>query len=393
MKTSKSTASSCSDASHFSQCRPNQSNVHQSGPSSTKSSSATSSRTGRSTHSDPTPPTSTGSARSTSRSVRLPRSATTTNPPPPSTESEKPSTELPLPLPLLEVSSSRADCCLCSYSSHTCVVVATEDNESDDESYANESDDSDESDEESDDEEEEEIDDEELQGLAEDLAEEMPTTRKSLSKKGSTPKKTKSDVDELSGALASGLSLSSGLSKAWYSPNFGTFPFNMYSYRDEEFPVEHMVVEVLAPNLPIEFIRTVQVMPCGTKLKIVIGTPRWLFEETFIQRRFEGDFHAQHAGVDCFVENVIQPVRSKFKGEDRWIEGAPVIIPLTKKCVSGDVTWSRGTWRTRNMDLVEGQVQFNWVISIRLKTTKMFEIRNNNADVQNFAGLDDDDAL
>jgi hypothetical protein len=270
--------------------------------------------------------------------------------------------------------------------------VATEDDESDDASYANESNDSDESDEESED--KEEIDDEELQGLAEDLEEMPSSTRKSLSKKGSTtPKKTKSDVDELS-ALASGISLSSsGLSQAWFSPNFGTFPFTMYAYRDEEHPVEHMVVEVLAPNLPNEYIRAVQVMPCGTKLKIAIGTPRWLFEETFIQRRFEDAFHAQHAGVDCFVENVIQPVRSKFKGEDRWIEGAPVIIPLTKKCVSGDVTWSRGTWRTRNMDLVEGQVQFNWVISIMLKTTKVFELRNNNADVQNFAGLDDNDAL
>jgi len=45
------------------------------------------------------------------------------------------------------------------------------------------------------------------------------------------------------------------------------------------------------------------------------------------------------------------------------------------------------------MDVVEGQVQLNWVISMMLKTTKVFELCNNNINVQNFAGLDDNDAL
>jgi hypothetical protein len=191
---------------------------------------------------------------------------------------------------LLKVSSSRADCCLCSLIILTLVNTAEEDESN------NESDDAeDKSEEESAD--DEEVDKEELQGLQEDLK--IPAL---CNKKGSTPKK-KSAVDELS-VLISGLTLSSGTTQpTWYSPSW-TFPFTIYAYRDEEHPVEHMIVEVLTPNVPNEFVHTMQVMPFGTKLKLVVGTPCWFYEERFIQKRFEGDFHTQHADVDCFVKNV-----------------------------------------------------------------------------------------
>jgi hypothetical protein len=35
----------------------------------------------------------------------------------------------------------------------------------------------------------------------------------------------------------------------------------------------------------------------------------------------------------------------------------------------------------------------NWVISVMLKTTKVYELRNDEQAVENFAGLDDADAL
>jgi hypothetical protein len=145
--------------------------------------------------------------------------------------------------------------------------------------------------------------------------------------------------------------------------------------------------------VPNEFIRSFQVMACGTKLKVLIGTPRWFFEHSFIKCRLGADYHAQHTAVENFEANVVQPVCSKFKDNDPWIEGAPVIIPLPEKCHVGDVNWHRGTWRTRGMELVQNQVQFNWVISVMLKTTRVYELRNDVAAVQQYAGLDDADAM
>jgi hypothetical protein len=45
------------------------------------------------------------------------------------------------------------------------------------------------------------------------------------------------------------------------------------------------------------------------------------------------------------------------------------------------------------MELVQNQVQFNWVISVMLKTTRVYELRNDVAAVQQYAGLDDADAM
>lgn len=232
------------------------------------------------------------------------------------------------------------------------------------------------------------ISEDELQGLEDDLK--MPASAKKPAKKSTTPKKVAA-VEEIT-ELASGLAISSGTKSSWYSPSY-QFPYVIYAFKDENHPVEHCVVELLAPTVPNEFIRSFQVMACGTKLKVLIGTPRWFFEHSFIERRLGADYHAQHTGVENFETNVVQPVRSKFKDNDPWIEGAPVIIPLPKKCHVGDVTWQRGTWRTRGLELVAGQVQFNWVISIMLKTTKVYELRNDVAAVQQYAGLDDADAM
>jgi hypothetical protein len=232
------------------------------------------------------------------------------------------------------------------------------------------------------------LSDEEVQGLEEDLK--MPASAKKPASAEKSPKKVV-PIDEIT-ELASGLTISTARSSPWYNLTY-QFPYVIYAFRDENNPVEHLVVEILAPTVPTEFIRVIEVMPCGTKLKVAIGTPRWFAEHTFIQRRLGGEYHAQHAAVDNFVTNVVQPIRSKFKENNPWIEGAPCIIPLPKKCQTGDINWQRGTWRTRNMDVVQGQIQFNWVISVVLKTTKVYELRNDEQAVENFAGLGDDDAL
>lgn len=258
-------------------------------------------------------------------------------------------------------------------------LTAADNDESEDESYANESGEETESDEDADD---VSIDEEERVGLQEDLK--MPAQRK----KSKSPKKD--GVPELT-KLAEGLTIAPKVG-GWYSKTW-TFPYVVYAYKDEELPVEHMVVEVLAPTVPLNFIKKLEVTPCGLWLKIEIPVPRWFFESGFIERKFRDAFHGQHIGVECFDANVTQPIRKQHKDGDPMVMGDAFMINLPKKCVVGDVTWRRGTFRTRNMEEVHGQTQFNFVISVHLKTTRVYEVRNEVLEDDNFAGLDDDDAL
>jgi hypothetical protein len=154
-----------------------------------------------------------------------------------------------------------------------------------------------------------------------------------------------------------------------------------------------MLVKLLALTVPLNFIKKVEVMPCGTRLKIKIPVPCWFFAKDFIERKFRDAFQGQHIGVDYFDANVTQPDCAEHRDEDRSIMGEPFIIALPKKCVVGDVTWSRGTFRTRGMEEVQGQMQFNFIISVHLKTTRVYQVRNEVQYDDNFAGLDDDDAL
>jgi hypothetical protein len=92
-------------------------------------------------------------------------------------------------------------------------------------------------------------------------------------------------VEEIA-ELASSLSISSSTKSSWYSPNYQQFPYTIYMFKNEN-----------TPAVSTKFVCTIKVMPCGTKLKVVIGVPRLFFEHLFIQRRLGDDNHAQHSLV------------------------------------------------------------------------------------------------
>ena len=105
------------------------------------------------------------------------------------------------------------------------------------------------------------------------------------------------------------------------------------------------------------------------------------------------DFHGQHAAVKNFMDNVVQPVRETHAEPDPWIEGDPFIIPLPEKCYPGEIQPERGSFSTHGVEPIQGQIQFNWVLSVPLRTTKEFHLCNAPQAAANFAGLDDDDAM
>ncbi len=250
-----------------------------------------------------------------------------------------------------------------SFTTQNCFLAAAEpdDNEGE-ESYSAAADD---------DKEEEPIDEEELEGLEEDLK--MPATRR---KSKTPPRNTAPAEDEIT-VLARGMTISEPTNE-WSSPNW-SFPYIIYAYKDEEQPLRHMHVDIMMPGVPENFIRKMEVLSCGKKLSVQVGTPRWFFETTYLTRVMGNNFHAQHAAVDNFEENVVQPVRRKFKENNPWIESSPCIVNLPEKCHVGDAQWSRGYFRTANAPDPGGMIQYTWITFVMLKTTKTFELRNNGA--------------
>ena len=280
---------------------------------------------------------------------------------------------------------------LVSFITHDSFLVAAAaeppDEEEDDESYvsANEEAVDDEEEEEALDDEGELIDQDELQGLEEDLK--MPATTRS--KKSLTPPRTpprsarqSATADELT-ILAKGMTISDSTSE-WYSPN-QSFPYVIYAYKDEINPVQHMCVDILMPGIPDDYLRKIEVLPCGKNLSVLVGAPRWFYEVSYLQRAMGAEFHAQHEAVVNFEENVVQPVRRSFKENNPWIESAPCIIPLPQKCHVGDAQWRRGYFLSANAPDPGGMTQYNWVTFVKLKTTKTYELRNAGAAVVDFA--------
>ena len=131
----------------------------------------------------------------------------------------------------------------------------------------------------------------------------MPATRR---KSKTPPRNTAPAEDEIT-VLARGMTISEPTNE-WSSPNW-SFPYVIYAYKDEEQPLRHMHVNIMMLGVPENFIRKIEVLSCGKKLSVLVGTPRWFYETTYLTRVMGNNFHAQHAAVDNFEENVVQPVR------------------------------------------------------------------------------------
>ncbi len=104
-----------------------------------------------------------------------------------------------------------------------------------------------------------------------------------------------------------------------------------------------MHVELFAPDLPEEMIRSIRVRPCGTKLEVLIAVPCWFFESVFMECRLGDNFRQQHAAVEAHMMHVVQPVRLAAPSTDNFICGSPYLIPLPEEFVDGQIQWTRGT--------------------------------------------------
>jgi hypothetical protein len=105
--------------------------------------------------------------------------------------------------------------------------------------------------------------------------------------------------------------------------------------------------------LPPEFIQHTKVLPNGIQFNLLVGVPRWMYEESYVKAHM-GEANNTSSAIfqafDCFV---IQPIRKLFPGTSDWIEGTPQIVDLDEECVEGPVPKHFGNTLTKGIDQID----------------------------------------
>ncbi len=243
-------------------------------------------------------------------------------------------------------------------------AAALPDKSSDDESYNSE----DNSDEETigtqGTQEDTDVNESEVEDLEEDAAaNDIMSTKKRATKPGGkskSPKKpaSNSDVEDLTNRTSS-LAVSRPIF-THYSARYMN-PFNIYGFTEDN-RIRYNV-EVQTPNLPLTFLRTSTVKEGGTVLEILFACPRWFFEHSYVQHRLGDAYADTHAVGGAFHDQVTQAVHRDHNNADRFVIGTPQRIILPEPCMEGHVNGIPSTWRTRGMEVVNEQTQFQWAFS------------------------------
>ena len=111
-----------------------------------------------------------------------------------------------------------------------------------------------------------------------------------------------------------------------------TFPYVIYAFNNERRIIH---VELFAPNLPEEMIRSIRVRPCGTKLEVLSTTPCWFFESVFMEHRLGDDFHQQHAAVEAHMMHVVRLCTLLPLLQTILFAGRPISFRVQKNVLMG----------------------------------------------------------
>ena len=177
----------------------------------------------------------------------------------------------------------------------------------------------------------EEEDDEELQALKDEAKEDM-SSKKTAARLRTTSKKSpkKESIDDVTDRLERTALASS----ANYSCTY-VFPWSKHKEKDGVKDIVH--VEFQTANLPTSYLRLAKVLPGGMKFATCMAAPKWFFEEGYLRTVMGNDWSEDHARVQSRNEMVIQPIRMRTSGLERWVMGEAQVLDLPFKCIEGDV--------------------------------------------------------
>ncbi len=86
-------------------------------------------------------------------------------------------------------------------------------------------------------------------------------------------------------------------------------------------------------QLPPDFIQHPKVLPYGMQFSLLVGVPRWMYEESYMKAHMGGAYNnisAIFQALDCYI---IQPICKLFPETCACIEGTLQIVDLNEECV------------------------------------------------------------
>jgi hypothetical protein len=200
-------------------------------------------------------------------------------------------------------------------------------------------------------EEDTDIDENELDDLREDADTNMPPKKTPTKGRTRSPKKPQADVADVE-ELAENLKTSAVVSAPRKQPKCYSlsyrFPFSWNTAQDGLKEIVYLDFQTV--NLPTSFLRMAKVLPGGWRFGLLMGSPKWFFEEGYLITQLGNDYDENLARVQSREATVVQPIRRMASGMNRFLPGDVQVIDLPFQCVEGDYAPQWGSWRTRDME-------------------------------------------
>ncbi|KAL3805653.1 hypothetical protein HJC23_005897 [Cyclotella cryptica] len=120
----------------------------------------------------------------------------------------------------------------------------------------------------------------------------------------------------------------------------------------------------------LEDLEYAKVLPGGMQFSLLVGVPRWMYEELYMKACMADEYDTRSAVFQAFDRFFIQPIRKLFPGTSDWIEGTPQIVNLDEECVEGPVRYNFGNARTKGTERIERSKQYQSTMTLQLTPVK-----------------------
>ena len=112
------------------------------------------------------------------------------------------------------------------------------------------------------------------------------------------------------------------------------------------------------------------------KFASCVAAPKWFFEEGYLRTLMGPDWSEDHARVQSRDEMVVQPIRMRSSGLERWVMGDAQVLDLPFKCIEGDIAPHWENWRTAGVEdiTVTDPVTGAQVVHMQFQRTMSFRL-------------------
>ncbi|KAL3794920.1 hypothetical protein HJC23_004297 [Cyclotella cryptica] len=123
-------------------------------------------------------------------------------------------------------------------------------------------------------------------------------------------------------------------------------------------------------QLPPKFIQPAKVLPGGMQSSLLIGVPRWMYKELYMNAHMDKAYNTSSAILQAFDRFVVQPICKLFPGTSDCIEETHQIFDLDEECVEGPDPYHFGNDRRKGTDRIHKTKQYQSTMTFQLTAVK-----------------------